>query len=110
MARQNAIHRPETKGAATHSARQGASKRRRSERSAHSPTTDALAIVRQPAAALTSIPLHKAALACVLLGIGIWAYFPTLGELVAAWSREADYAHGYLVVPIAVLFLWLRRS
>jgi exosortase len=39
-----------------------------------------------------------------------WAYWPTLGDLIRLWSDQADYSHGFLVAPLAVLFLWLRRS
>jgi exosortase len=39
-----------------------------------------------------------------------WAYWPTLIALVQAWDREPDYSHGFLVVPIAVFFLWVRWS
>jgi exosortase len=39
-----------------------------------------------------------------------WAYWPTLQATVDVWGRNADYSHGYLVVPIALAFLWLRRE
>ncbi len=39
-----------------------------------------------------------------------WAYGPTLQSLKALWLREPDYSHGFLVIPLAILFLWLRRS
>src|SRR5262245_39869034 len=48
-------------------------------------------------------------LGAVALGIGIWSYWPTLKELVAAWEREPDYSHGYLVIPLAIVFLVIRR-
>lgn len=38
-----------------------------------------------------------------------WAYWPTLVELVAAWNREPDYSHGFLVFPVALYMLWVRR-
>ena len=38
-----------------------------------------------------------------------WSYWPTLVRLVRSWEREPDYSHGYLVVPIALFFLWSRR-
>jgi exosortase len=44
------------------------------------------------------------------LAAGTWAYWPTLGELVATWEREPDYSHGYLVLPAALFFLWARRE
>lgn len=46
----------------------------------------------------------------ITLIAGLWAYWPTLEVIVGAWEREADYSHGYLVVPAAVLFLWMRRA
>lgn len=52
----------------------------------------------------------RLALGLLALAVGIWAYFPTLREIVTAWEREADYSHGYLVVPIALIFLWLQRK
>ncbi len=38
-----------------------------------------------------------------------WAYWPTLVGLVATWNREPDYSHGFFVVPLAILILWMRR-
>jgi hypothetical protein len=40
----------------------------------------------------------------------LWAYWPTLTGLVEAWQSVADYSHGFLVVPLAVFFLWVRRD
>jgi exosortase len=40
----------------------------------------------------------------------LWAYWPTLGDLIELWSGQADYSHGFLVVPLAVWLLWLRRD
>jgi exosortase len=46
----------------------------------------------------------------VLLVATLWAYWPTLVEMVRQWDRQPDYSHGYLVLPIALFFLWSRRS
>jgi len=40
----------------------------------------------------------------------MWAYWPALLRLVSAWEEEPDYSHGYLVVPMALIFLWVRRE
>ena len=40
----------------------------------------------------------------------LWAYWPTLVEMVHAWNTQADYSHGYFVVPLALFFLWARRD
>jgi exosortase len=39
-----------------------------------------------------------------------WAYWPTLAIMVDRWEREPDYSHGFLVIPIALFFLWTRRA
>ena len=46
----------------------------------------------------------------VLGGAFLWAYWPTLLELVHAWNTQADYSHGYFVIPLAIFFLWARRD
>ncbi|MFO0817946.1 MAG: exosortase/archaeosortase family protein [Pirellulales bacterium] len=55
-------------------------------------------------------PLTIGLLALPLAATFFWAYWPTLSGLVAAWDREADYSHGYLVAPLALWFLWSRRD
>ena len=46
----------------------------------------------------------------VLLAAFLWAYWPTLGSIVHAWVRYPDYSHGFFVLPLAIGFLWMRRS
>lgn len=48
--------------------------------------------------------------ALVLLAVFLWCYGTNLLQLVDAWETEPDYSHGYLVIPIAALFLWARRE
>jgi exosortase len=40
----------------------------------------------------------------------VWSYWPTLRHLVNRWEQVADYSHGFLVPPLALAFLWFRRS
>ena len=40
----------------------------------------------------------------------LWSYWPTLLEMVRQWNHQPDYSHGYLVLPIALFFLWSRRT
>jgi exosortase len=46
----------------------------------------------------------------VLLAVFFWAYWPTLGGIVHAWVNYPDYSHGFIVLPVAIGFLWMRRS
>lgn len=46
----------------------------------------------------------------VLLLASLWAYWPTVVEMVGQWIRQPDYSHGFLVVPLALFFLWSRRQ
>jgi exosortase len=46
-----------------------------------------------------------------LLGVSlVWFYWPTLWEMVARWSSDPQYAHGYIVPAFALALLWLRRD
>lgn len=54
--------------------------------------------------------IPRLALGCLALAVGAWAYLPTLKEIVTAWEREPDYSHGYIVVPMAMFFLWFQRK
>jgi exosortase len=45
----------------------------------------------------------------LLLVFAGWCYWPTLRDLVRVWDSSPDYSHGYLVIPLAAWFLWLRR-
>ena len=50
---------------------------------------------------------------CMGAAIGfvfIFSYLPTLRELVDTWEKEPDYSHGYLVIPLSLAFLWIRRD
>lgn len=40
----------------------------------------------------------------------VFAYWPSMVELQDAWERQPDYSHGYLVLPMALVILWLRRE
>ncbi len=50
-----------------------------------------------------ALPGLAAILACF-----VWAYWPTLTELTRQWWTQPDYSHGFLVLPLAVVFLWVR--
>ncbi len=40
----------------------------------------------------------------------VWSYWPNFTEMASVWSANADYSHGYLVVPVALCFLYFRRD
>jgi exosortase len=48
--------------------------------------------------------------AIVLAIVFVWAYWPTLYDVVGHWINQPDYSHGFLVAPLAIFFLWWRRS
>jgi exosortase len=50
---------------------------------------------------LRALPPRLVALA---IGMGIlgWAYWPNLQYLVAVWTEEPNYSHGFLVIPFAL--------
>ena len=46
----------------------------------------------------------------LLLAFAGWCYWSTFAELIRVWDSSPDYSHGYLVIPLAAWFLWLRRD
>ncbi|MCA9169126.1 MAG: exosortase/archaeosortase family protein, partial [Planctomycetales bacterium] len=63
--------------------------------------THGMKVARNPGALVSAV---------LLLLVFFWAYLPTARELIHIWSTQADYSHGFLVVPLALLFLYLRRD
>ena len=45
-----------------------------------------------------------------LLGLLLYAYWPTLTWMENSWRRVSDYSHGYLVLPLAALLCWHRAE
>ena len=45
-----------------------------------------------------------------LLGTLVWSYWSTFLELIGTWQSDPDYSHGFLVIPLWALFLWVRRD
>jgi exosortase len=46
----------------------------------------------------------------MVIGSILWAYWPTLGEIVRRWGHDPQYSHGYFVLLFAVYLLWQRRQ
>ncbi len=46
----------------------------------------------------------------VFVLLAIWAYWPSLGSVCAAWISNPDYTHGFFVIPISIWLLWARRN
>jgi exosortase len=53
--------------------------------------------------------LERSLLAILALAFA-WAYWPTAVQLLSTWREQVDYSHGFLVVPLALFFLWLRQD
>jgi exosortase len=65
----------------------------------------------EPTITLNSSELPaRVVMALLVVGMGIWAYWPTLKAMVNTWEKQPDYSHGYLVFPMALVFLWFRKE
>jgi hypothetical protein len=81
---------------------------RAARRADHQPVAKRLPV---PAADPPPSSLQLKLFACAaLLLAGLWSYWPTLASLAGNWLRVADYSHGFLVAPLAVAMLWVRRD
>lgn len=57
------------------------------------------------------LPDRKTLLAFGLIAFGITlVYWKVFQKLVDAWIGDGNYSHGFLIVPIAAYFVWLRRA
>lgn len=62
-----------------------------------------------------SLPVKTSLKWCIASGVlalaaTLWAYWPTILQMVHQWNTQPDYSHGFLVLPIALFFLWSRRD
>jgi exosortase len=53
------------------------------------------------------IPWAPIALCSALLLLG---YLPVFLRLIKVWSDDEDMGHGFLVIPVALYIIWLRRE
>ena len=49
------------------------------------------------------------AAAALALGVGI-VYWQVIRKLVYDWGNDDNYSHGFLIVPLALYFVWERRA
>lgn len=46
----------------------------------------------------------------VLAGLILLTFFETTGSMVAVWIRSRTFNHGFLILPIVLYLVWLRRD
>lgn len=46
----------------------------------------------------------------LIIGALAVAYWSTIVDLVADWATDDNYSHGFLIVPLALYFVWERRK
>tara|TARA_R110000823_G_scaffold210224_14_gene340607 strand:+ start:47195 stop:48703 length:1509 start_codon:yes stop_codon:yes gene_type:complete len=49
--------------------------------------------------------------AAALVSIGLlWLYLETIFSMIAIWSRSDTFAHGFLILPISLWLVWMKRD
>jgi len=46
----------------------------------------------------------------VVIGLIGWMYWEPLLQMAEIWWMQADYGHGFFVIPFSLVLLWLRRE
>lgn len=46
----------------------------------------------------------------ILVGIFLILYLPVLINLVTDWDQDANYSHGFLIIPISAYLIWKKRA
>ena len=49
-------------------------------------------------------------LGAAALGLLLWTYWTTLGDVAWRWNHDPQYSHGFLVPGFALYLLWVRRQ
>jgi exosortase A len=59
-----------------------------------------------------NISSRSGLVALLLLALAVfgWVHFDTLSSIVAKWSEDVAYRHGYLIVPLSAWLVWRMRS
>ena len=52
----------------------------------------------------------KAVLGSILLACFLFAFFPTLKNLISAWSNSDEFSHGFFIIPISIFIVWQKRA
>jgi exosortase len=65
---------------------------------------------QQPRPAGASGAGGQLAAAGLVLGALLLVYWSVLTGLVADWSNDDNYSHGFFIVPLAIYFAWERRA
>jgi exosortase len=66
--------------------------------------------VRPTAPAPAGVSWATLAAAFIVVAAMAACYASNLRDLAAAWEKDPNYSHGYLVIPIALLVFWRRRE
>jgi hypothetical protein len=54
---------------------------------------------------------HTTAAAALVLASAVgWLYAGIIPPMVRQWATDADYSHGFFVVPLALYFAWEKRA
>ena len=83
---------------------------KRAARSSEAPRTKKRSNHLIPAGELVFNWKLVTSLIAVLTAAIIYALWPTLAWAEMAWRLEPDYSHGYLILPLACILLWIRRD
>jgi len=57
----------------------------------------------------TPDPRTLVGLATLVVSLGV-LYAGVVGKLVGDWATDDNYSHGFLIVPLALYFVWERRA
>lgn len=58
------------------------------------------------------MPLRQFLLLCLFATLAAitWVYFSTLVSIVNKWDSDASYSHGYLILPVVLWLVWIKRE
>lgn len=62
-------------------------------------------------ASVTKTLNYKSYLLFCLLFSSLFAlYYPAMIRMIRFWGRSEDYSHGFLIIPLSLYILWIKRT
>ena len=53
--------------------------------------------------------VNTALVGCLVI-LSIFLFIPVIRDLFSIWYKNSDYSHGFMVIPLSIYFVWMKRE
>lgn len=59
---------------------------------------------------MSSVKLNQLIIISLLVTAFFLTFFNVMQELISSWSHSEEYSHGFLIMPLAIYIIWIKRK